>query len=579
MYKFKIDDFNRNDLDELIFFDYVRIPQTKSIYFYEYGDGFNFTNIKQIERQTCVILGTGDLDADGNRELFGADSLIIWLMEQKDSLSFPDSITWESDSTMIYCKDIGITNKLKGDGVDRIYGAGIPWLSTASEGYGWFYFTCTGDNQYEILNTFEESTRVAGAMDIGVIDNDSLTDVVITSPRNYLYFYESVDLIDTNFIKQDSLTEGGYASEVLLILPDIDRDGTNEIMKYQINYLDLTGYVSYGYLIYEDTSGTGVYDTIWKRDFVVGTDFIYQHGGDIDYGDMDGDGLNELVICGGRHIEVWESIGDNQFERKWEWTDPTYYTIQSFIGCHDFDKNGIDEIIFSGIGQSGECTRIFECDTTREPSAPEIISAEASDGVIVEGGVDYDDYIRIEFDGLTNEPYINKSNIDSILRLSGGHSYLANGRYLDTCRWEIEEAKSVLYVELTQILSSPTVAVGDTIYPDGITIRSFEYPSYAVSKPIVITGSFGPAGSGEDNKAYGLSNKAGIQIESQQIIWNTTDRGVLIIYDISGREIIKEETARSGRHRTDIGQLNNGIYFVKVKEKNQTLTKKMVKIR
>jgi len=197
----------------------------------------------------------------------------------------------------------------------------------------------------------------------------------------------------------------------------------------------------------------------------------------------------------------------------------------------------------------------------------------------VEGGVDYDDYIRIEFDGLTNEPYINKSNIDSILRLSGGHSYLANGRYLDTCRWEIEEAKSVLYVELTQILSSPTVAVGDTIYPDGITIRSFEYPSYAVSKPIVITGSFGPAGSGEDNKAYGLSNKAGIQIESQQIIWNTTDRGVLIIYDISGREIIKEETARSGRHRTDIGQLNNGIYFVKVKEKNQTLTKKMVKIR
>jgi hypothetical protein len=119
-----------------------------------------------------------------------------------------------------------------------------------------------------------------------------------------------------------------------------------------VNYI---GYpTSYKCIIFEEK------DTIFNRDFEVANDYIYVNGGDIDYGDTDGDSMNELVICGGRHIEVWDAVGDNQFERMWEWTDPTYYTIQSHIKCHDFNKNGVDEIIFSGAGQTGECTRIFE---------------------------------------------------------------------------------------------------------------------------------------------------------------------------------------------------------------------------
>ena len=566
----KISDYNRNGSDEIVI-------NSSNILFYEIQDNY-FELIGEIDDTNYIFTcGSGDFDQDGLKDLLigmpGDDKYMhLRILEQSDSTSFFDNLVWQSDTLYRTVKVLSITNKLKGDGVDRIYGAGIPWLSTPTKGYGWYYFTCTGDNQYEILNTFEESTQIQSAMDIGDIDNDSLTEVVLESYlKTQIFKYESVSSSDDSFEFTDSIMT--YASPLcLLILPDIDKDGTNEVAEMLVNYI---GYpTSYKCIIFEGT------DTIFNRDFEVETDYIYNFNGDIDYGDIDGDSVNELVICGGRHIEVWESTGDNQFERMWEWTDPTYYTIQSHIKCHDFNKNGIDEIVFSGAGQAEECTRIFECDTTREPSAPEIVSAEANDGVIVEKGVDYDDYIRIEFEGLTNEPNINKSNIDSILRLSGGHSYLANGKYLDTCRWEIEEAKSVLYIELTQIQASPTVAVDDTIYPDGVTIRSFEYPVYAVVKPIVITGSFGPTGVQDGREpCIGDSTCTVPTIQSQYIIWNTNTQGTLTVYDISGREVIREESKTTGEHKTDIRYLKNGIYFIKLKTENQSITEKQIIIK
>ncbi|MGE3063888.1 MAG: T9SS type A sorting domain-containing protein [bacterium] len=578
-----VTDYNKNTKEEIV------IRHTNTINFYEYEEDSIFVLINEFYLDSVDLLwtaGIGDMDGDSLLEMLlrNPDINTIFIYEQSDNTSFFNTLTWTSDTVFKSIYNLELTDKLKGDEVDRIFGAGIPWLSTPTKGYGWYYFTCTGDNQYEVLNTFEEDTYCSSNMDIGKLDNDSMTDVVIPMYGNVKYF-ESVSIDDDSFEFISSKPVDGGIPLSTLILPDIDRDGRNEYMQYCVNYLDLSGYVSYGYVIMEDTSGTGEYDTIWRRDFNSVTDYIYVYAGDMDYGDIDGDNVNELVICGGRHIEVWDAVGDNQFERMWEWTDPTYYTIQSHIKCHDFNKNGIEEIVFSGCGESAgeECTRIFECDPTREPSAPEIVIAEANDGAIVGEGVDYDDYIRIEFEGLTNEPKLNKSNIDSILRLSGGDSYLANGKYLDTCRWEIEDAKSVLYIELTEIQASPTVEVGDTIYPDGITIKSFEYPAYAASKPIVISGSFGPTGIQENREPCALSLGTCTctvpTIKSQYIIWNTNTEATLTVYDISGRELIKEESKTTGEHKTDIRHLKNGIYFIKLSTENQSITEKMVRIR
>jgi len=108
----------------------------------------------------------------------------------------------------------------------------------------------------------------------------------------------------------------------------------------------------------------------------------------MDFGDIDGDGKNEMVVCGGTHFEVWKSISNNSYTKIFEWTNPEYNTTQSHIRCHDFNKNGIDEIIYSGSGTyiGDEGTYIFEC----RPLAKLRYNKEEDMGNISSGTVQYD---------------------------------------------------------------------------------------------------------------------------------------------------------------------------------------------
>ncbi|MGE3062122.1 MAG: T9SS type A sorting domain-containing protein [bacterium] len=58
-----------------------------------------------------------------------------------------------------------------------------------------------------------------------------------------------------------------------------------------------------------------------------------------------------------------------------------------------------------------------------------------------------------------------------------------------------------------------------------------------------------------------------------------TREATLTVYDISGRELIREESETAGEHKTNIRHLKNGIYFIKLSTGNQSITEKMVKIR
>ena len=664
-------DYDNDGNEEIV------IDDMKSILFYEYGGNNSFILVDSIPLDTNYpyigICDIGDLDNDGLKDaLIGkAYSNRLWVYEQSSPVSFFDSVVWTSDTIYNSVRYLGITNKLKGDGIDRIYGAGIPWLTTPVKGYGWYYLTCTGDNQYEILNTFEESTWFASAMDIGDLNGNGLTDMIITSPENYLYFYESIDAADDSFIKQDSLTENRNGADALLILPDIDRDGRNEYFEHALKYLLPP---CYGYAIMEDTSGTGVYDTIWRRDFEVMTDYIWIYGGDIGYGDIDGDSMNEIVLCGGRHIEVWESTGDNQFEMMWEYTDSTYKTIHSFIGCNDFNKNGIEEIIFSGYGDGvgDQCTRIFEMkrwsmggDTieignseTGDTIYKEVViknesdgvltidsiglksisfgfsdlicpititgkdsvmewmwfkgdsigryvdsmevyadktdykeylkggnklelivdSVKAYDGFIVEEGIDNDDMVVFYFGAYTNQPEINEGNIDSLLRISGGDEWDIAGEGIELTKWLRYADGDRFYIYFETSGKVPTVKVGDTVYSDGETIIG-EWIGERWTRPVVITGSFGPTGTGSrEQREFTKVTKLQI-IGCKTIIWETVGEGRLSVYDISGREVIREERTKSGEHRTDIRQLKNGIYFIKLKDNDERITEKQIIIR
>ncbi|MGE3062595.1 MAG: T9SS type A sorting domain-containing protein [bacterium] len=118
----------------------------------------------------------------------------------------------------------------------------------------------------------------------------------------------------------------------------------------------------------------------------------------------------------------------------------------------------------------------------------------------------------------------------------------------------------------------------DEIIFSGIGDALFEYGTYIFEDSSAVVN-----GIQENRKpcavSLGTCTCTVPTIKNQYIIWNTNEEGTLTVYDISGRELIKEESETNGEHKTDIRHLKNGIYFIKLNANSQTIIDKMVRIK
>ncbi len=123
----------------------------------------------------------------------------------------------------------------------------------------------------------------------------------------------------------------------------------------------------------------------------------------------------------------------------------------------------------------------------RDMTPPVIDSAVAFDGTNHQPGIDNDDYIILYFSEPTNKPVIDSSNIDNVLSLSSGHTWLDGAGNIGTCIWNANGDQ--LQINLTTNTSLPTIAVGDTITPDSSTITDVN--GNPCSSPVILGGTFG----------------------------------------------------------------------------------------
>ncbi|RKZ19969.1 hypothetical protein DRQ18_07185 [bacterium] len=199
---------------------------------------------------------------------------------------------------------------------------------------------------------------------------------------------------------------------------------------------------------------------------------------------------------------------------------------------------------------------------------PIIDSAVASDGVNPLPGIDNDDYVALYFSEPTTKPVIDASNIDSVLSLSGGHSWLDGFGSVGECMWNQEGTILVIY--LTTTFSPPTISPGDTIIPDGKTIRDlYDNPC---SSPVVLTGSFGPqevSVSRRDELEVMSLNHGGISFTC-----TVKDEGVVALYGVDGRLLWKKEV--KGTYKGRIRNIPSGVYFLRLEEGNRVVKKKVM---
>jgi hypothetical protein len=221
----------------------------------------------------------------------------------------------------------------------------------------------------------------------------------------------------------------------------------------------------------------------------------------------------------------------------------------------------------------------YEVDST----APRIDTAFASDGDSAGPGIDADDYVMIIFDDSTNAASIPPDEINTVLALGNGHSWWDGDGFV-YADWVSAES---LRISWPGLVGSPTVAVGDTIYPDTCTIIDrWGNASYI---PAVLEGSFDPAGIGDDEEIIVQSDKILIfpSITRQHLnayVHLDEDSYVHIaLYDISGRFMctLFENKLIKGRHNLSIAAKNQhaGIYFIKTRVNSESAIQKIVIVR
>ncbi len=302
------------------------------------GDSFEF----EANIDTLSVTGIGDFDNDGLVEVLGhsvAYDFSIAVKEQLDTNQIYNIRTWNSEGAnnegAVY---LGSTNLLKTDGIDRIYGADSP-----DSDYGWYYMSSDGDNSYYFDYVLIEDREIQ-TMAVGYIDDDSLVDIIAGTSRGQTW-WEATNANNDSFQMIKSGFPGGVGTHYTIITNDIDNDGNNEYIKGGCAYL--TSPCSWGLSIVEHISDTTfnlmLRDTM-NKDY--GPLENFYNGSDIDMGDVDGDGEQELVWCAGCRLRVYDIVGDDSLVVIWEMDNDTF--SGSHVRVYDFNENGIDEIIWSG---------------------------------------------------------------------------------------------------------------------------------------------------------------------------------------------------------------------------------------
>jgi hypothetical protein len=230
-------------------------------------------------------------------------------------------------------------------------------------------------------------------------------------------------------------------------------------------------------------------------------------------------------------------------------------------------------------------------------TAPLFLSAEALDNANAIPGIDDDDQVLIQFSEPTNQPVIDALNIDDVLSLSGGHTWKDAFGTIGAATWNPTGDR--LLISLSTTLGPPTVAVGDTITPDGVTITDAIGNSSAA--PVVITGSFDPPVGIDDPdeksllpKAFSLSQNYPNPFNPMTTIRYTIPEVTgkvpvrLAIHDLRGRLVRQLFTGEQGSGyyqltwdgRDESGQaVGSGIYLYTIHAGTYLEKMKMTMIR
>ncbi len=204
---------------------------------------------------------------------------------------------------------------------------------------GWTYiFENRGDNQNELVYT-TPFQHFGYDYAFGDFDQDGAQEFVYSDIHwnGHVYVYECAG--NDQYVLTDSVLHYWPNGHDVFSGNDLDQDGKPEFF---VVYQRINPYSCFFIFMYEAV-GNNEYEGILV-DSIVG-------GGISDArnslcSDIDGDGVEELLVSYNHGIKVYQATGNDQFEEVYWWYNPAHG--ESHIQCHDMNSNGYPDIVISG---------------------------------------------------------------------------------------------------------------------------------------------------------------------------------------------------------------------------------------
>jgi FlgD Ig-like domain len=151
---------------------------------------------------------------------------------------------------------------------------------------------------------------------------------------------------------------------------DLDGDGKPEFF---VGFAQYVGGITWDFYLYMwEATGNNSYQRVYI-DHIRSVDWLDKRSR---CGDIDGDGIEELIWSIGGIVEVYKATGNNQFQGVWVWVNDFGGEFpHSMVNIYDMNRDGYNEVIISGYAGNGiSKTSIFEVEAVqlRRPNGGEI---------------------------------------------------------------------------------------------------------------------------------------------------------------------------------------------------------------
>ncbi len=567
-------------------------------FFVTFGNGMSFRRVVEIEDDAVTRAIGFDTDQDGRQNLVFSSRNTIFYNLFWEHIGFDRHFLEDSASGELLC-DIGF---LDADSlVDMICNRrGTPFPMQV--------FESPTVNSHPTNIVWQDSGfMMINCASITDLDQDGIKEFLFSYSGGWVHVYENTGDNQYSLVWVDTLNKAADFIE-----GDFDQDG-------RIDFV--TGYAGGGpggRVSVWECVGDNNYQHVFHDTLV---------GGENNYdvfaaNDMDGNGKPEFLFTsvyffsGTAHLFCYETIGDNNYE---------YFLIDSVTGlplnageglssCGDIDADGIEEIVWSSLNQwhiykaTGiqQYQRIFSSTWTQhdatnisiydlnENGYPEIIESWYQNAIPLLNGI-----IIWEIEGVR----LHQPN--------GGETLQVGSQYPIT--WEKFDPPGAdsfsLFVSFNNGIDyNPITTVpqpNDTMYlwavPDSVSdsckimIWAYGPPRSGEQEPRGTAWDFSdsvftiaPQGVAELRRKvpseFSLKISQNPVLNKNLKIQYTVPRQSnvrLVIYNILGQveEVLIDEKSDAGMYEFDVDDLQNGIYFVQLQTPNFKETKKVILLR